>query len=232
MELLFQILLVLGIVKYCCKAGFFSSWKGIASYALFAGLVAILFYPIIIKMDTNTVSKLLGNKTAVSNIVVLVTFEAISGMMISIGMLHNLFETKKHKWTRILKLTPGILIVGIIFYIELTMFKSMAGMDFLLVASLTSLLLIVGVSTISLALKHFLPTIALRYELKFLINLLLLVFAILLNAGLASYNSSNYSADMEYAKLFVFTGVVLFGFLFGLVLYKNKFYLRKKLKLK
>jgi hypothetical protein len=232
MEVVFQIILVFGVVKYCCKAGFFSGYKGIVAYTLFVGIVAIVLFPFIIKMDTNVFDKLLSNKTAVSDIAIIITIETISGILISIGMLNNLFESKMQKWIKVLKLTPGILIIGIIFYIELSLFRVMAGISFAWVAILTAFLSMLGVFGISSGIKYLLPEYSNRYELKFLINILLLVLAVLLHAGLADYNNSNYSANIEYNKLLVFSGIVITGFLFGLFLYRNKSLFKKILKSK
>lgn len=232
MEILFQGILILAILKFCIKAGFFDSKKGILTYAIFAGLIAIVFYPVIIKTNTNAFSKLMLDKKAVSNIAVLITIEAISGMLISIGMLHNLFEAKKQVWIKILKLTPGILIIGAVYYIELAAFKTMAGTDFLWVAVITSTAIIIGVSVVSTGIKFLLPGNTVRYELKFIINIALLILAIMLNAGLADYNRSNYNTEVEFNKLLAFIGITVIGFLLGWILFNNKQRFRKILKIK
>lgn len=230
MQILFQIVLILGVVKYCCKAGFFENRKAIIAYSLFAGLVAIVFYPFIIKMNTNTFDMLLSDKKMVSNIAVIITIEAISGMLISIGMLHNLFEKKKRQWVRILKLTPGVIIFGVIFYVELLLFKTIIGVGFIWISILTTFLFIFGLAGISTAIKYIFPEKSIRYELKFLVNILLFVIAVLMNAFLAGYNKSNYESNVDYTKLLVFTGIVAIGFVLGLLLYRNKGFFRRILK--
>lgn len=226
MELLFQGILILVIFKFCIKAAFFYNKKGTLAYALFAGLIAIAFYPVIIETNTNIFSKLIVNKTAVSNIAVLITIEAISGMLISIGMLHNLFEAKKQVWIKILKLTPGILILGAIYYIELVAFKTLPGLDFFWVAVITSIVIIIGVLIVSSGIFFFMPGNTMRYELKFIINIILLILAITMNAALSDYNRSSYNANVEFNKLFVFIGILTIGFLLGWGLYKNKHYFK------
>ncbi len=227
MNLLFQILLILGVLKYCCKAGFFKDWRGIVIYSLFASVIAIVFYPVIIKMNTNSFDMLLSDKKKVSDIAVVVTIEAIGGMLTSIGMLHNLFEIKQNMWVKIVKILPGVILLGVVFYIELLLFKTMAGVSFIGVAVLSALLIFIGIAFVAIGIKYLLPEKAMRYELKFLINIILLVVAILMNAYLAGYNESTYEADVEYNKLLVFTGIVVVGFFVGFLLYRKKRFVKK-----
>ena len=222
MHILFQLIIILAVAKYSCKAGFFENYKGIFIYAALAGIVAIVFYPIIITMGSNAFEKLLANKKQVADIAVVITIEAISGLLISIAMLNNLFVPKKRKWLKILKLVPGVLIIASVFYIELSVFKSFVGYHFYTLAIVTAITISAVIILLSWMIKALLPENATRYELKFLINCLLLVFAILLNAGLADYNQSVYSPGHEYLKLVVFSAIVLFGFLLGWFMFKRK----------
>jgi hypothetical protein len=228
MELLFQIIIILAFIKYCMKAGFFVHWGGMAAYALFVAVVAIAFYPFIIKTDSNVFERLLADKNGISDFAVLITIEAISGMLISVGMLGNLFSQKKQKWIKVLKLTPGVLIAGAVFYVELALFRSFAGMDFAWVAVICAVSLLMGTFLLSFLIKFLLPDYSTRYELKFLTNLILLLLSIFLNAGLADYNSSNYQANPEFTKLGVFAAIAAAGFIFGFILFKNRNILRKR----
>jgi len=228
MELLFQIIIILAVIKYCLKAGFFNHWGGIAAYALFVSVLAVAFYPFIIKTNSNVFEELLADKKSISNVAVLITIEAISGMLISIGMLGNLFSRKKQKWIKVLKLTPGILIAGAVYYIELTVFRSFAGVNFAWLAIIFAGVFLTGTLLLTYLIKNLLPDNGTRFELKFLTNVVLLLLSVFLNAGLADYNTGNYRANPEFMKLGVFTAIAATGFILGFILFKNKNIFRRK----
>ena len=219
MELLFQVILLLALVKYSSKAAFFRHWGGMVAYACCAGLVGMIVYPTIITMESNVFEKLLSNRENVSSVAVLVTIEAISGMLISIGMLDNLFSSKKKPLLNLLKYTPGILIFGAVFYFELAMFRHFAGIRFLDLALISSLVLSSGVFLAAFGIRKILPDDASRYELIFLTNVLLLCLSVLLNAGLADYNSSSYQAEPEFVKLALLAVIAIAGFGLGYILF-------------
>jgi uncharacterized membrane protein len=54
-----------------------------------------------------------------------------------------------------------------------------------------------------------LPEEDMRYEFKFFINIVLLIAAIILNAGLAAYNRGNYEMGPALPKLLVFISLVV-----------------------
>ncbi len=222
MELLFQIILLLALVKYSSKAAFFRHWGSTVAYACCAGLVAMLVYPTIITMESNVFEKLLSNRENVSSVAVLVTIEAISGMLISIGMLDNLFSSRKKPLLNLLKYTPGILIFGAVFYFELAMFRHFAGTRFLDLALISSLLLSSGVFLAAFGIRKLLPDDASRYELIFLTNVLLLCLSVLLNAGLADYNSGSYQAEPEFVKLAMLAVIAAAGFGLGYILFRYR----------
>ena len=227
MELLFQVILLLALVKYSSKTAFFRHWTAIAAYASCAGLLAVIVYPVIITLESDTFEKLLTDRQAVSTVAVLVTIEAISGMMISIGMLDNLFSSKKQPLLNFLKYTPGILIFGAVLYFELALFRHFAGIRFLDLALICSLVISSGIFLAAFVIKKALPDDASRYELIFLTNILLLCLSILLNAGLADYNTSSYQAEPEYAELALFSIIAGALFMLGYILFRYRTLLRR-----
>jgi len=232
MGIIFQLIVVAGILKYCTKATFFRGYRGILLYSVIGGAIAIASYPVILHTDSDVFDKLMSDKNAVSNMAVLITIEAITGMFVSIGMLNNQYSAKTNKWIKMVKLLPGMLIVGIVFYAGLSLFRSMAGTSFHWIALTASISVMLGVFVLSVVLKFSLPEISTRYEMKFLVNILLLVLAIFLNAGLADYNTSHYQADVDYTKLLAFLGMAIAGFIAGYLLFKNKKIIQKFLKYK
>ncbi|PID92814.1 MAG: hypothetical protein CSA96_01335 [Bacteroidetes bacterium] len=222
METLFQLILILALLKYCLKAGFFSSWRGILFYSLFAGIIALAFYPLIILLESKAFEKVLSNPGQVANIAVLITFEALGGLLVSIAMLDNLFAERKRKWKKILKLTPGVLMIAAVFYIELKVFSNFPGRPFPLLAALTAVSLSASIGLISWGIKKGMPDVEGRYELKFLTNVLLLILAVVLNAAL--YGSAPARAP-QVALLFQtlgFLALAMAGAFAGMVIYRIK----------
>lgn len=230
MDIIFQLIVIAGVLKYSCKATFFNGYKGIILYTLLSGLIAFICYPVILKTNSDFFGKLVANKSIVSNIAVVITIEAISGMLISIGMLNQIFEPKKKRPSRILKLLPGLLIIGIIFYAELMLFRKMVGQPFPWIATTSVFLSMFVVFTLSLIIKKLLPDLSVRYELKFLINFALFILAIQFNAGLADYNTSNYNSTLNAVQILVFAVIVATGFLAGFFFYKQKHFFNRIFK--
>jgi hypothetical protein len=127
MDIVVQLILISGVLKYACKATFFKAYRGIIIYSLLGGMIALAAYPFIVKTDTDVFTRLLSNRTVVSYIAVILTIEAIGGMLISIAMLSYLFEKKRRKWIQVLKLMPGELIAGLFLYAELSLCRFMVG---------------------------------------------------------------------------------------------------------
>lgn len=232
MGIVFQLIVVAGILKYCSKATFYRGYHGILLYSAIGGAIAIASFPVILHTNTDVFDKLMSDKNAVSNMAVLITIETIIGMFVSIGMLHNQYATKTNKWIKMVKLLPGMLIVGIVFYAGLSLFRAMAGTPFHWIALTASISVMLGVFVLAAILKLFLPDISTRNEMKFLVNILLLILAIFLNAGLAEYNTSHYQADVDHTKLVAFLGMAISGFIAGWLLFKNKKFIQKILKIK
>lgn len=222
MESLLQIIVFLSIIKFTCKATFYRNYRGILFFAILAGTFAYIIHPFVIRNNIQLFDGILSEKAKITDLALIVTAEAISGIMVSIAILQNHIRPEKRIWIKFLKLSPTILITGTIFYIELKTFYSFFGFSFRLIALITSVGLFLAIAIISLAIKYFLPKEAMRNEFKFLINALLLIIAIMLNAGLANYNRGNYNMEMPLSKLLVFL-ILLFGIgIIGYFIQKSK----------
>ncbi len=204
MESLLQVILILSVIKFACKATFYKSYSGVLIFAGLASIFAYIIHPFVIQQNGDFYSIILSKSNRVTDIAVIITLEAISGILIGVVMLQNLFISKKRIWVRILKLTPGVLIAGAIFYFELKAFYCFPGLNFKLTAIIISLSLFLAIFLISVFIKKNLRTDSFRYEFKFLLNIFLLIIAIVLNAGLASYNRSSYNIESGFEKLVSF----------------------------
>jgi hypothetical protein len=210
METLFQLILVLALLKYAVKAGFFKGWRGPVIYSLIAGLIAFIFYPVIIKLESTFFEKVLSNPQQVANLAVLITLEALGGILISIGMVKTL------------RIVPGILIVGAVFYIELKVFSSITGQPFLRLAILTAFFLAAGIFLLSRGIKKAMPGLEDRYELKFLSNVLLLILAVVLNAGIFGQIPARAPPVALLSQTLAFLGLALAGGFASIILYKKR----------
>lgn len=219
MELLFQLILVVVVLKYTCKASFFENIWGIVGYALMVAIVAFIIYPIVIEQPGDFYKKILSSRVFVSDIAIVITIEAVVGILISISMLKNVFTPHK-TYSRWLKILPGVLIVGVIFYSEQYIFYTFTGYSFMLVALFTSLGGLLLVLLLSLSIRFLFPERAVRYELKFLLNILLLIGGILLSAGVSPYSTASYKSDFEWEKMLAFCGIVLLFTFVGFAIYR------------
>ena len=223
MENLLQIIFILSVVKYACKATFYKNYRGILLFALLAGVFAYAIHPFAIQNNIRVFTSFLSDKNRVTGLAMIITIEAITGILISIAMLQDfILLQKKRNRVKVLRLLPGIMVFGAFFYIELKSFYFFSGFDFRLTALIISTGLFVFVVFISAIIKYALPGKGMRYEFKFLLNNLLLIMAVILNAGLADYNQSNYNMESVLLKLLVFILLVIAIGTTGYLLSKRK----------
>lgn len=226
MESILQIICILAIIKFSCKATFYRKYWGVLIFSALAGIFAYIIHPFVIKNDIRFFSGILSDKSTVADLAIIITAEAVSGIMISIGVLQNLVKAKTGNWIKFLKLSPGVIIAGAIFYIELKSFYYFSGFGFWAAALIISAGLFISVAIISLVLKYLLPSDNMRYEFKFIVNVILLIVAVIMNAGLADYNQSSYNVELSLPKLLVLfiliAGIGSIGFLIQKVKYKGR----------
>lgn len=229
MESLLQIVVLLAFVRFACRATFFRSVWGIVVFALLVALLSFLSYPIVIEQSGDFYTTLLRDATLVGNVAVLITLEAIVGMLLSIGLLRTLFKEDKKTRLHSLKFLPEILIAGAVLYAQQQVFYQFPGYDFRITAICTAFAFAVLLGGSALIMRFVLQEQGYRYELNFLINLFLLVIGVLLNAGLSNHNTGNYASNVEWKSTIVFLLIIAIFFLLGLVLYQVKL---KKIKIR
>lgn len=228
MESLLQIVVLLAFVRFACRATFFRSVWGIVAFALLVALLSFLSYPIVIEQSGDFYATLLRDATLVGNVAVLITLEAVVGMLFSIGLLRTLFKEDRKTRLSNLKYLPEILIAGAVLYAQQQVFYQFPGYDFRITAICTAFAFAILLGCVALLMRWALPEQSNRYELNFLINLFLLVVGILLNAGLSNYNTGNYTSNIGWKSAIVFLLIIAMFFLLGLVLYRVKLNLKKK----
>jgi hypothetical protein len=224
MENLLEIIFIFTIIKFSCKATFYRKYWGILLFAISAGAFAFAVHPFVIRNNLQVFTTIFSEKAKVTDLAIIITVEAISGIMGSIAVLQNLVNPKRKNWVAFLKLSPGIIIAGAIFYIELKAFYFFPGINFWITALIISSGLFLLTGVLSVAIKTILPMESMRYELKFFINIVLLIVAVVLNAGLADYNQGSYHSELALPGLVVF---LLLGAGLGIIGYfiqkiKNK----------
>lgn len=213
---------MLAFARFSCRAIFFRSMWSIFIFALLTGLLSFLFYPIVIEQSGNFYTTLLSDSKLVSNIAVLISFEAIIGILLSVGLLSTLFKKGKKTKFYYLKYLPELLIAGAVLYAEQQMFYALPGYDFRFTASLTAVVFASVIGCISYIMHRALPEISSRYELNFLINMLLLIVAVMLNAGLTHYSTGNYHIEIAWKNTAVFLGLIVLLVITGFILHQIK----------
>ncbi|MBS9768652.1 MAG: hypothetical protein KGV44_14095 [Flavobacteriaceae bacterium] len=231
MESLLQIIVLFAFVRFSCRATFFRSLKGIGVFALVVAVVSFACYPIVIEQSGDFYTTLLKDKTLVGNVAVLITLEAIAGMLLSIGLLNTLFVGKKKSRLKWLQFLPEVLIIGAILYAEQQMFYAFPGLDFGLTAGITAGIFALGVGFLAVLIDWAVPENSGRYELNFLVNVFLFCVAILLNAGLSSYNTGSYQSDVQWLSMAVFLAVIVLLVALGFGLYRLKLKNKKTKKI-
>lgn len=222
MESLLQIIVLLAFVRCACRASFFRSSWSVRIFALLVTMLSFAFYPIVIEQSGDFYTKMLSDANLVGNIAVLITLEAIIGMLLSIGLLNTLFKKKENSKLHWLKYLPDFLIIAAIPYAEQQMFYALPGYDFKVTAIISALVFSGVVVILTLAIRSALEEIGGRYEFNFLINVFLLLVAILLNAGLSSYNTGSYQSGVEWQSTVAFIGLILLFVVLGFALYQLK----------
>lgn len=231
MELYIQIILVLAMMKFCLKAAMSSRLWVILCYALGASLFSLSMYPIVIEQPLTMVSDLLLNKKIVTDIAVLTSIEAISGIFISILLLDNYFteRAKRKRYLKVLKVIPGVIFMFGVAYFQLQFFKIRVGADFLTTALLYSSILFISITITALLLQKVVKAESMKLELKILLNMGILVIGLLVNSTIADYNLSYAETAIEWTAMITMLLICSLMVSLGYLLSKLKF---KKFKIK
>lgn len=232
MEIFVQIVFILALLKYSLKAALSGRFWIVTLYGLGAALFALAIYPFVITQPVNIISELLANHKVVTDVAVLTTIEAVSGIFISILLLDNYFmpRTQRKKSLKLLKILPGVLVFPAIAYFELLFFKMNVGVDFMLSAALYALIIFVTITLIALLIKSQMSHESIKLEMKIILNLAILVIGLFINSAVADYNLSDAQTVIEWQPLMVITAIV--GVLFVIGIFLPKIKLKSLLKLK
>lgn len=203
METLVQLIFIIALAKYILTAAQSGSLWRLVGYAAVAAVVALALYPVVIEQPMTIIAELLTSRTAVSNIALLTTAEAIAGILVSVYLLDNYFKpkAKRTKMAYMLKILPGVLVFAAIAYFELLFFKIRVGGDFLVTAALYAALLFVVIFAIGTVAKYALTAESLRLEVKVILNMTILIVGLLVSSSVADYNISHAQTTIEWEAL-------------------------------
>lgn len=224
METLVQLIFIIALAKYILTAAQSGNLWQLVGYAAVAAVVALALYPVVIEQPMTIITELLTSRTAVSNIALLTTAEAIAGIFISIYLLDNYFKPKpkRTKTAFALKIMPGVLAFVGIAYFELLFFKIRVGGDFLMTAALYAALLFVVIFVIGFVAKQTLAAESLRLEVKVILNMTILIVGLLVSSSVADYNISHAQTTIEWKALIALTVGTLILIILGMLLPKIK----------
>ena len=236
MDGLLQLIFILAFLKVCLSPAFLKKFRGTFVYALCAGLFAYAVYPLVIRQRADSFTAILADKGLVADFAVLVTVEAVLGIMICIYLLDNYFKPKEKRKKSVfaLKLVPGPLFFIGIFYFELMFFKEFPGVSFGTTALLFSLLIFVLITVLSLILRYVMSGESLKLEAKILFNMAILLVGLLLNSSISAYNVAHSSDYTELAPTLSMIGVIILlsAMGYGIYVIKSKTKFKKQLKRK
>lgn len=200
MELFIEFIFMSAFMKYCLKAGISCGLKAIGGYAAFAFLLSFALYPFLINLPVNLVSELLKDRQVVGDFAVVVTVEAVTGIMLSLKLLENYFRPKirRSRFLGVVKVIPGILSLSGIAYFELTFFRLRAGSPFFSTVAIYALIVASSIFVVAFLLRLALPGESVKLELKMLLNLLILAVALTVNSEVSDFPVSDASVSMDY----------------------------------
>ena len=97
METLVKLICIVALAKYLLTAVQSGSLWRLAGYAAIAAVVALALYPVVIEQPVTIIAEWLTSHTAVSNLALLTTTEAIAGIFVSVYLLDNYFKPKSQR---------------------------------------------------------------------------------------------------------------------------------------
>lgn len=216
MEIYLQFIFLLAVAKYSLKASMNTRWWVTLLYPLAAAVAAYLIYPWMIRLRGDSFTAILADKGLVADCAVLITIEAILGILSSIYILDNYFrpKSKRKRSVFILKVVPGVLVFVGIAYFELAFFKQFAGVQFGKVALMYSGVVFFAIAALASMLKWLMRGESLKLEAKITLNLLILCTALFVNASLADYSVSHAQTAVEWLP--VTAAIGLFALMGGI----------------
>lgn len=211
MELYIQAIFVMAILKYCLKAALQSRFRIMLLYPLGAAAFALCIFPIIIKMPLTLTQQALADTNMVGNMAIVITIEAIAGIIISIKLLDNYFRPKEQRsrFLKILKVTPGVLALAGIGYFESVFFGLKSGRPFAETAEIFAAAAFFSMLLITLAIRYGAKGESLKLEMKMLLNLFILGLGMLVNSTEADYSTSNSVSETDPLALCAIAAIAL-----------------------
>ncbi len=169
-------------------------------------LLVLLFYPTVINQRISSWYSLIADKAMLGNLALFFSIEALLGIFISLQLLFP-GGTKEKLW-KALAMIPGPSILISLAGIEIIIFFSVYGFDFMNLAIITGLSIAIVIAALAFIIaKTILPEHALEYRLG--IHGLQMVIAILLSTSYWSVPVTTES-KIEWKPLLLM--VVLIGF--------------------
>ena len=229
MELYFQFIFLLAFAKYALKASMAPKGWILLLYPLVAAVVAYAIYPFMIQQRGDSFTAILSDKGLVMDCAVLITVEAVLGILSSVYILDNYFapKEKRRKSIFVLKVMPGILFFIGIAYFELAFFRQFVGMPFGRVALIYSGVIFAVVTLLAYLFRYMLRGESIKLEAKITFNMLILVIGLLINASLADYNTSHSQNRVDWAPTVVTILLLAVLAAVGFIVYPYRYKIRE-----
>ncbi len=219
---LLQIIFILSLFRFAFRVIFFEKKIALIFTSIFIFVVSLSIYPRVLQQSGDFYTIAMQNKSFVQDLSVIITFDAILGIILSILLLRIFFKRSSNKLLDWFLLMPDFLIIGFIAYLEQQMFYIFTGNSFFMSTLILAVLISIAVVLLSLLINKIIPDKAAKYELNFITNIFILMAAIALNTYTSSYNTVNYQSKLEWKNTLLFFTLATLGFVLGFLIKRKK----------
>ncbi len=219
---LLQIIFVLAVFRFAFRIIFFEKKLILLLTTIFIFVISLFVYPIVLKQSGYFYATALKSRSFVQDISVIITIDAIIGILLSILLLRIFFKRSKLAKLNWFLILPDFLIVGFIAYAQQQIFYRFTGHNFFVITLELATALSLFIILLSFVINKIIPAKSAKYELNFIINIFILTAAIALNVYTSSYNTVNYHSSTEWQNTILLLSILIVGFIFGFVIYQFK----------
>ena len=156
-------------------------WGWLAGIAL----LVYLMHNKAVEQSYAAFTRLLSNNSLMTDFSVIQTIEAIAGILLSLYLVKSEYNERIDKKLYYLIYFPGIVFLPALFFFESFVFLKITGFDFKLTALALAVLFPLIVLGTTWLISWLVPEKPLRFELKFLLHIVQLIFAVILYSSLS-----------------------------------------------
>ncbi|MCO6565523.1 MAG: hypothetical protein J6581_08805 [Apibacter sp.] len=216
MELIKQLLMSLILINAAIKLSFWKKRQIVIMLLIYTAFI-LCIYPLSIKQSKIQIQNFLADSVMMQNVSVLVTVESGLFFAFCFAVLMVWYENKKHQIFRlVLQYYPGILVFLVLFYALTQVAFTCTGFNFLTIAILYALTVILSMVLAIVTIKKLVPEMDLRLEIHFIVSLIICILGLIITVdGKIVYKTSN--ETLNFRNIFLTVGLFLLFFLVGCI---------------